>query len=63
MSYFYPWKVEHPHQSMLVLRIPCLAIMVYVYYCLFSSYWVPTSIREVLGSLGRGMECYLDIAQ
>ena len=37
--------------------------MVYVGYCLFSSYGIPTSIREVLWSLGGGMRHYLDIAQ
>ena len=37
--------------------------MVYVVYCLFSSYGTPNSIREVLCSLGVGMRHYLDIAQ
>ena len=37
--------------------------MVYVGYFLFSLYGIPTSIREVLESLGGGMGHYLDIAQ
>ena len=35
--------------------------MVYVGYCIFSLYEIPTSIREVLWSLGGGMTLYLDI--
>ena len=35
--------------------------MIYVDYCLFSSYEIPTSIGEVLWSLGSGMG-YLGIA-
>ena len=59
VSKFYHWKVEHPHRSRLELGISCLAIMVYVGYCLFSSRGILTSIREVLGG---GMGWYLDTA-
>ena len=45
------------------LGIPCIASMVYFGYWLFSSYGKPTSIEEVLWSLGGGMGHYLDIAQ
>ena len=37
--------------------------MVYVGYCLFSSYGTPTSVREVLLSLGSCMGHYLDITR
>ena len=37
--------------------------MVYVGHCLFSSYGIPTSVGEVLLSLGVGMGLYLDIAR
>ena len=36
VSKFYHWQVEHPHRSRLELRIPFIATMVYVDYCLFS---------------------------
>ena len=48
VSKFFHWTVEHPHRSRLDLRIPYLAIMVYVSYFLFSSYGILTSNREVL---------------
>ena len=51
------------HRSRLQVLIPCLATIVYVGYCLFSLYGIPTSIGEVLSSLGAGMRCYLEIAQ
>ena len=54
-SKFYHSQVEHPHRNRLELKIPFLATMVYVSYCLFSSYGILTSIREVLRSLGSGM--------
>ena len=63
VSYFYPWQVDHPHQSGLKLWIPCFDNMVYVDYCLFSSCQILTRIREVLWSLGSGMGHYLYIAQ
>ena len=47
VSKFYHWQVEQPHRSRIELQIPCLAIMVYVGYCLFSSYVIHISIREV----------------
>ena len=59
----YHLQVEHPLQSRLELLIPCLAIMVYVVYRLFSSYGIPISIREILQILGGGRGRYLDIAQ
>ena len=59
----YPWHVEHSHRSRLELLIPCLSIMVYVGYCLFSSCGILTSSREVLRSLGSGMRRYLDIPE
>ena len=48
VSKFYHLQLEHPHQSGLELQISCLATMVYVIYCLFSSCGLLTSIREVL---------------
>ena len=51
------------HRSRLELWIPCFDNMVYVGYCLFSSYGILNSIREVLRSLGGGMRRYLHIAQ
>ena len=63
VSKFYPWQIEQPHQSRIEHWIPCLAIMVYVVYCLFSSYGIPTRIREFLRSLGGSVGGYLDIAK
>ena len=60
---FYHWQVEHPHLSRLEHRIPFLALMVYIGYFLFSLHGITISIREILGSLGGGMGCYLDIEQ
>ena len=44
---FYDWEVEQTHRSRIELQIPCLAIMVNVDYCLFSTYGIPIRIREV----------------
>ena len=48
VSKLYYWQVEHPLLSRLQLRIPSLNTMVYVAYCLFSSYGIPTSVGKVL---------------
>ena len=49
VSMFYHWQVEEPHQIRIELWIPYLGIMVYVGYCLFSSYGIHISIRGVYG--------------
>ena len=47
VSKFYHWQVEQPHQSRIEIWIPCIAVMVYIGYCLFSSCGIPISIGEV----------------
>ena len=37
--------------------------MVYVGYCLYSSYRIPTNVGEVLWILGSAMRWYIDITQ
>ena len=48
VSKFFHWQLDNPHRNRLELRIPCLYTMVYVGYCLFSSYGMPTSTKEVV---------------
>ena len=47
VSKFNPSQLEQRHRSRIEIKIPCLAIMVYVGYCLFSSCGILTSNREL----------------